>query len=208
MHARTHARTHTHTHVRDQHVKQTDCLKDRPGPFPKAFPRVQYVVCEAMTSVTPANQHVGPTEALRLNLQRWTSDKNTRCFTRTDANRTHVWSGKSWIVNISAVQFKYCEFGLRCCAFYRRWNRDSIRKDLQLLRADFKRRQRQLQALWTPIKQLKQISESYKRNRRYLKRILKYWDQPQLNDTVEWWRQITIATTQRLRRRYLLQYLP
>jgi hypothetical protein len=39
MHARTHARTHTHTHVRDQHVKQTDCLKDRPGPFPKAFPR-------------------------------------------------------------------------------------------------------------------------------------------------------------------------
>ena len=25
--------------MRDQHVKQTDCLKDRPGPFPKAFPR-------------------------------------------------------------------------------------------------------------------------------------------------------------------------
>ena len=183
-----------------------------PSPFPKAFPCA--VRCmqdhDSDERCTRESTHESPTTALRLNLQRWTLDKNARCFTRTDANRTHMWSGKSWIVNSSAVQFKYSEFGLHCCAFYRRWNRNSIRVDLQLLRADFKRRQRQLQTLWTvtPVKQLKQIRGAYKRIRRYLKNILKYWEQPLLFDTMQWWRQVTIATTQRLRRRYLLQYLP
>jgi len=138
------------------------------------------------------------TGTLTAEVEFWRSDKKARCYSATDRHRRRV-------VDKSRVVFKYCEFGLQSCAFYRRRNRESVLFDMRLLELDYRRRRTQGRAAGRNNTLETLMREDFVRRTQALQQVLKLWHEPHNSTQLGLlWRQ-TICNTQRLRRRFLLR---